>query len=764
MTPIDPPVLTRRALLGSSAVGGLLAASGALTAPSATAATSAASAFRAPGLRHSAAVVRAAAREVAPDAWALQPFPLSAVSLGQSVFTRAQKQALILNRAYSVDALLAVFRRNAGLGTRGATPPGGWEEFGPAPDDQRWGPSEYRAGQNARGAGGLLRGHFAGHFLSGLSMAYASTGEGALAQKVGAFVAGLEECRAALAAQKVGTASRYSHPGFLSAYGEWQFSALENYAPYGEIWAPYYTLHKIVAGLLDAHAYTGNTLALSLAEGIGHWVYSRLSKCAPAQLQKMWSLYIAGECGGMNDVLVELYWRSADPAREEFLQAAKLFTYDALVDACADDRDTLDGRHANQYIPTFSGYLKLYDQTGEERYRTAVTNLFGMVVPGRAYAHGGTGEGELWGPADAVAGDIGKRNAESCAAYNMLKIARSLFLHDQDPRYMDYYERTVLNHILGGRRDAESTVSPENCYMFPVNPGTRKEYGDGNIGTCCGGTALESHVKYQDTIYFRSKAGDALYVNLYIASTLDWSDKGLTLVQTSSYPEADTSTLEFTRAPSGPFTLHVRIPAWGRGSSVSVNGERQDVDVAPGTYVALTRSWVAGDKVTVTIPLSLRAEPTPDRRDIQALVYGPVVLTAIDSSTRYASLALSTRAGLDGSIRRGVTQRSGNVFVIDGRTFEPAYSGKDVAYHMYFQRSEPTVAFAGVDSKVRNPTRGQGGPSLLEEVWAKAPFADRAAFLEAVRSVSQSFTEANLLTARDRQKVLLAAGRAPIDA
>lgn len=764
MTPIHPPVLTRRALLGSSAVGGLLAASGALSASPATAAAPAASSFRLPGLRHSPAIVRAAAREIAPDAWALQPFPLSAVTLGQSVFTRAQKQALILNRAYSVDALLAVFRRNAGLDTRGATPPGGWEEFGPAPDDQRWGPSEYRPGQNARGAGGLLRGHFAGHFLSGLSMAYASTGEGALAQKVGAFVAGLEECRAALAAQKVGTAPRYSHPGFLSAYGEWQFSALENYAPYGEIWAPYYTLHKIMAGLLDAHAYTGNALALTLAEGIGHWVYSRLSKCAPAQLQKMWSLYIAGECGGMNDVLVELYWRSTDPAREEFLQAAKLFTYDALVDACAENRDTLDGRHANQYIPTFSGYLKLYDQTGEERYRTAVTNLFGMVVPGRAYAHGGTGEGELWGPAGAVAGDIGKRNAESCAAYNMLKIARSLFLHDQDPAYMDYYERTVLNHILGGRRDAESTTSPQNCYMFPVNPGTRKEYGDGNIGTCCGGTALESHVKYQDTIYFRSKAGDALYVNLYIASTLDWGEKGLTLVQTSSYPEADTSTLEFTSAPAGSFTLHVRIPAWARGASVSVNGERADADTTPGTYVALTRSWAKGDTVTVTVPLSLRTEPTPDRADIQALVYGPVVLTAIDSSTRYAKLALSSRAGLDGSIRRGVERRAGNVFEIDGRTFEPAYSGKDVAYHMYFQRSEPTVAFAGVDSKVRNPTRGQNGPSLLEEVWAEAPFADRTAFLDAVRSVTQSFTDANLLTARDRQKVLLAAGRAPIDA
>lgn len=765
----DPsPSLTRRGLLraGVAFGGAALVAATASPAAASAAVTPAAGVggFAHAGLRHPASVVRAASRDIAPDAWAVRPFPLSAVSLGESVFTRAQKQALILNRAYSVDTLLAVFRRNAGLDTRGATPPGGWEEYGPYPDAQRWGPREYRPGKNSAGAGGLLRGHFAGHFLSGLSMAYASTGEGALAQKVGAMVAGLEECRAALAAQTLDGAPRYSHPGFLSAYGEWQFSALEAFAPYGEIWAPYYTLHKILAGLLDAHAYTGNTLALSLAEGIGHWVFSRLSACAPAQRQKMWSLYIAGECGGMNDVLVQLYWRSSDPARSEFLEAAELFTYDALVDACAENRDTLDDRHANQYIPTFSGYLKLYDETRDERYLRAVENFFGMVVPGRMYAHGGTGEGELWGPAGAVAGDIGQRNAESCAAYNMLKVARSLFFHTQDPRYMDYYERTVLNHILGGRRDAESTTSPENCYMFPVNPGTWKEYGDGNIGTCCGGTALESHVKYQDTIYMGSQTSDALYVNLYIASTLTWSEKGVTLVQTSAYPEADTSTLEFTSAPTGPLSLRLRIPAWATDAvEIRVNGTVSGTTNTPGSYVALDRTWSRGDRVTIRIPMALRTEATLDRADIQALVYGPTVLTAVDSSTRYARLAVAPRRGLDGSVTRGVTAKGKNVFVVDGRTFEPAYSGRDVAYHMYFQRSEPTVAFAGLDSGVKNPTRGQNGPSLLDEVWARAPFPDRAAFLEAVRAVSQSFADARLLTARDRQRVLLTAGRAPID-
>ncbi|MFD5213775.1 beta-L-arabinofuranosidase domain-containing protein [Microbacterium sp. NPDC058345] len=764
----EQATISRRGVLAGGAVlGGMVMATalaGGARPAAAAMSTQAGAAFRTAGAVQPRALVRAAATEVYPASWKVTPFPLSSVTLGKSVFSRGADQALVLYRAASVDSLLAVFRRNAGLSTNGANPPGGWEEYGPNPDAQRWGPAEYTRGQNTAGAGGCLRGHYGGHFLSGLAMAYASTGEQALLDKVNAFVAGLEECRAALAAQTRDGAPRYSHPGFLSAYGEWQFSALEEYAPYGEIWAPYYTLHKILAGLLDAHAYTGSELALQLAEGIGHWVHSRLSKCTPEQLQRMWSMYIAGEYGGMNEVLIDLYWRSGDANREEFLAAAQLFTLNTLVEATSTGKDILDGKHANQHIPMFSGYVKLYNETGDERYLKAGKGLFDQVVPGRMYAHGGSGEGELWGPAGVVAGDIGPRNAESCAAYNMLKVSRFLFFNEQDPKYMDYYERTLLNHILGGRRNAESTKGPENLYMFPVNPGARKEYGNGNIGTCCGGTALESHAKYQDSIYFRAKDESALYVNLYIASTLDWEETGLVLEQTSSYPESEVSTLRIAAAPSAKLDIHLRVPAWVTAPvTISVNGDVADIEAKPGTYAVLSRDWRADDEITVRIPLTLRAEPTVDRPDIQSLAYGPTVLTAIDSSSKYLRLSFSDKLTLDGTISRGVERGERNVFEIDGRRFEPAYNGNDVKYHMYFQRAEPTVAFAGKDSKVANPSRS-GGTTLLDDIWESAPFSSRDAFLARVRDVTSDYVEAGLLTTRNRQRILLAAGRAPIDA
>ncbi|WP_137845847.1 beta-L-arabinofuranosidase domain-containing protein [Microbacterium sp. 2FI] len=766
MTPETQTGISRRKVVvgGGIALAGMAAAVALLDPTNARAtagAASQASAFRAAGVARSARMVLAGQTHVYPDAWSVQPFPLTSVSLGQSVFTRALNQHLVLYRAYSVDKILAVFRRNAGLDTRGATPPGGWEEYGPNPDAQRWGPREYTRGQNTAGAGGCLRGHYGGHFLSGISMAYAATGELALLNKVNAIVAGLAECRTALAAQQYQDAPRYSHPGFLSAYGEWQFSALEEFAPYGEIWAPYYTLHKILAGLLDAHALAGSDLALELAEGIGHWVFSRLSACTPAQLARMWGSYIAGEYGGMNEVLVELYWRSADPAKAEFLDAAKLFTLHTLVDACATGVDTLNGKHANQHIPQFPGYIKLAAETGDEHFLDASKGFFDMVVPGRAYAHGGTGEGELWGPAGAVAGDIGPRNAESCAAYNMLKVASYLFFNEQDPGYMDYYERTVLNHILGGRRNAESTTGPENLYMFPVHPGARKEYGNGNIGTCCGGTGLESHVKYQEGIYFRSKDQTELYVNLYIASTLTWDETGLELEQVSSYPEGETSTLTVTAAPSGPLTVHLRVPAWASGVEIAVNGAAAGVAAEPGTYASIARTWAAGDTITVRIPLAVRVERSPDRADIQTLLYGPVVLSATSSSSSYLKVSVADRLDLDGHVSRGISKTAANVFTIGNLTYEPAYNGKDVAYHMYFQRNEPTVTFAGRDSGVANPRRS--GSTLLDDIWESAPFETRAAFLGVVGDVTASYVADGLLTSRNRQKILLAAGRAPID-
>jgi DUF1680 family protein len=762
---------SRRTLLGGALAVGAAFGATSLAARTATAAPAVGVPAAAPALQPAgvargrtvplSVVRRSQAVAAYPQRWTAQPFELSSVTLDDGVFKRAQEQALELARAYPVDRVLAVFRRNAGLDTRGANPPGGWEEFGPRPDVQRWGPREYSRGQNS-GAGGLLRGHYGGHFLTKLSLAYASTGETALKEKVDEFVAGLEECRAALAAQTFEGAPRYSHPGFLSAYGEWQFSALEEFAPYGEIWAPYYTLHKILDGLVHAYTLTGNEQALTLAEGIGRWVHSRLSKCTPDQLERMWSIYIGGEYGGMNDVLVDLYWASPAADRELFLQTARYFDLNSLIDACAENRDILTGKHANQHVPQFSGYIKLYSATGEQRYRSATENFFTMLVPGRMYAHGGTGEGEMWGPPNTVAGDIGGRNSESCAAYNQLKVARYLFFHDQDPAYMDYYERTLLNHILGGRRNQSSTTSPQNLYMYPVHPGARKEYGNGNVGTCCGGTALESHVKYQDTIYARSADGTTLYVNLYMGSTLTWAEKGLKLSQVTDYPRAESSTLRVLEAPTGPLTMKLRIPGWVTGPvTVAVNGTPADVATEAGTYASITREWRVGDEVRVTIPLALRTEATVDRPDIQSLHHGPTVLTMLGTETAFVPLGVYGALNLRGEISRGVRWRGDNL-LLAGREFEPAWSGNDVRYHMYFQRREDDAVFAGKSAAAPNPAR-QDGTTLLDEVWAGAPFASRTEFLERVRTVTASFMADGLLSARNRQRILLAAGQAPID-
>lgn len=514
---------------------------------------------------------------------------------------------------------------------------------------------------------------------------------------------------------------------------------------------------------MHAYTLTGNEQALELAEGIGRWVHGRLSQCTPQQRESMWSIYIGGEYGGINEALIDLYWASEAADREVFLETAGYFDLNSLVDSCAENVDTLDGKHANQHVPQFGGYIKMYAATGGPRYLDATKNFFTMINPGRMYAHGGTGEGEMWGPANTVAGDIGRRNAESCAAYNMLKVSRYLFFTEQNPEYMDYYERTVLNHILGGRRNRESTTSPENLYMYPVHPGATKEYGGGNTGTCCGGTALESHVKYQDTVYARSQDSTTLFVNLYMGSTLTWQDKGLRLSQVTDYPRSETSTFTFLEAPGDELTIRFRIPGWiTRPASITVNGAPAEVSLEAGTYASLTRQWSAGDEVEVTIPLDLRVEQTVDRPDIQSLHHGPTVLNMLDNGTSFVPVSLYGAMDLGGRIGRGV-RWDGEHVTVDGHRFEPAYTGNDTRYHMYFERRERDVVFAGRSSGAVNPARPDG-TTLLDEVWSAAPFVGRTDFLEKVRSVTADYQADGLLTARNRQRILLTAAQSPIDA
>ncbi|GAB6903473.1 beta-L-arabinofuranosidase domain-containing protein [Kineosporia succinea] len=672
-----------------------------------------------------------------------RPFALSDVTLNPGVQSRAQDQMLHLARVYPVDRVLAVFRANAGLDTKGAQPPGNWEDFG-HPDEQPWSGADY-PGAGVAPTASLLRGHYAGHFLSMLALAHASTGEAVFREKTGEMVAGLAEVQRELAAT-----GRFSHPGFLAAYGEWQFDRLEHLAPYGEIWAPWYTTHKIMAGLLDAHEHVGSQQAVEVVTSMGHWVVQRMARLERAQVQRMWSLYIAGEYGGMNESLVALYRVTGE---KSFLEAASAFEMDSLLDAASSGADVLDGMHANQHLPMLAGHLAQYQATGEKRYLEAVVNLWEQIVPGRTFAHGGTGEGELWGPAGVVAGFVGRRNAESCAAYNLLKIAKGLFGLTLDVRYADYAERAGLNHLVGARADVTSDVSPEVVYMYPVDAGAVREYG--NVGTCCGGTGLETHVKHQESVFFA--APGELFVLQYVPSRLEWADAGGSVTLDTRYPREGQVTL--TLEVSGRLDLHLRIPEWARG--------RERV-VAPGAvisrpragFVTVSREFSPGDTVGLELPLPLRLVPAPDDPSLVSLELGPTVLLARDDATTTQTVAPAALRRLDGSLD-GFT-RDGDLVTVLGRTFEPAWSGGDHRYHLYLRLADERIAFLGSDSGVPN-RHDQHGWSFLGALWGEGGYGSVEDFFSAVHRHVITAARTGLLSGAELGAVLGAAAESTLD-
>jgi DUF1680 family protein len=512
-------------------------------------------------------------------------------------------------------------------------------------------------------------------------------------------------------------------------------------------------------GLLDAHTLTGNATALDVVRAMGDWVHSRLSRLPREQLDRMWSLYIAGEYGGMNEVMADLYALTGDP---KFLTTARCFDNTALLGDCVADRDTLAGKHANQHIPQFLGYLRLFEQAGDADYRTAAEHFFDMVAPHRTYAHGGTGQGELFRGRDVIAGSIvTTTNAESCAAYNMLKLARNLFFHRPHARYLDYYEKALVNQILASRRDADSTEDPLVTYMVPVGPGVTRDYG--NTGTCCGGTGLENHTKYQDSIYFRSADGTTLYVNLFIPSTLRWTQRRLTVTQRGDYPRAGATTL--TIAGSGRLDLRLRAPAWtgSRPTQIKINGRRYAVRPGADGYLSIARRWQDGDRVEVRFPYTLRVERALDDPARQALLYGPVALIAKSADTGYLPLSFYPSLPLSGDLAEaGVVEPGADpmTFTVGAVPFAPFYQADTDPYHAYFHRDEPHIVFAGADSGVDNRADA-GGRTFLDALWAQAPFRDRPAFRRAVTSTAREWQAAGLLTEAEAAAVRTAAAAMP---
>jgi DUF1680 family protein len=510
---------------------------------------------------------------------AAQAFDLRQVRLLEGPFRHAQE----LDRQYllslDVERLLHTFRLNAGLPSA-AQPLGGWEE----PKSE-------------------VRGHFAGHYLTACAMMYASTGDERFKLKGEALVAGLAECQA-----------KFPN-GYLSAFPETfidRVEALKN------VWAPYYTLHKIYAGLLDMYVYCDSRQALEVCRKFGDWAVARNARLSDEQMQAM----LGNEHGGMNEALAALY---ALTGEEPYLKTSLRFNHKAVLGPASQRLDNLTGLHANTQIPKFVGAALQYELTGDEPLRTASRFFWDTVVKERSYVIGGDSDGEHFSPKERLSTALGPNTTETCNTYNMLKLTRHLFCQDPRTGYADYYERALYNHILASQ-DPESGMM---CYYVPLRPGSRKEYCSPlSSFWCCTGTGVENHAKYGDSIYFHS--GDStLYVNLFIASRLDWQARGLELRQETDFPNEGRTRLVFTCDKPVKLEVKLRRPAWAdAGFAVAVNGQAQALTEGPGSWVSLERAWQSGDAITVAMPFALRLEGFADNPDRFAFLNGPLVLCA----------------------------------------------------------------------------------------------------------------------------------------
>jgi DUF1680 family protein len=501
------------------------------------------------------------------------------------------KHAMELDRQYllslDVDRLLHNFRVNAGEPSS-AHPFGGWEE----PKCE-------------------LRGHFVGHYLSACAMMFASTGDEQLKGKGNAVVAGLAECQA-----KIGN-------GYLSAYPEEFFDRVEKQQ---RVWAPYYTLHKIYAGLLDMYVYCDNQQALEVCRKFADWVIARNARLTDDQMQKM----LGNEHGGMNEVLANLYGLTGE---EKYLKIAQRFNHQAVLEPLSRREDKLTGLHANTQFPKVIGAARQYELTADTTLNTIAIYFWNVVTKERSYIIGGNSDGEMFSPKERLSQALGPNTTETCNTYNMLKLTRHLFCWDPQPEYADYYERALYNHILASQNPRTGMM----CYYVPLRSGSQKNYCDqDNSFWCCTGTGVENHAKYGDSIYFHDGQSN-LYLNLFIASEINWKDKGIKIRQETKYPQEDSTHIVVTCEKPVELNLNIRHPYWAVGGiQVTINGnplgdalrQKESSASKPGSYLTLSRVWKSGDTVDVAMPMTLRIEAFRDNPRRFAFMHGPLVLCA----------------------------------------------------------------------------------------------------------------------------------------
>ncbi|GLW25816.1 hypothetical protein DI270_006700 [Microbispora triticiradicis] len=628
------PSLSRRQLLQAAGVAVVASTAGGVAGASAA-----------------AAAVAPARPDIGVSAY---PFELGQVRLTTSRWLDNQNRTLSYLKFVDVNRLLYNFRANHRLSTNGAASNGGWD----APSFP-------------------FRTHVQGHFLTAWAQAYAVLGDTTCRDKATTMVAELAKCQA-------NNGAAGFNAGYLSGFPESDFTALEaRTLSNGNV--PYYCVHKTLTGLLDVWRLIGSTQARDVLLAFAGWVDWRTSRLSSSQMQNM----LGTEFGGMNAVLTDIYQQTGDA---RWLTVAQRFDHAAVFNPLASNQDQLNGLHANTQVPKWIGAAREYKATGTTRYRDIAVNAWNITVGAHTYAIGGNSQAEHFRAPNAIAGYLTNDTCEHCNSVNMLNLTRELWLLNPDRvAYADFYEQALLNHVIGAQNPGDS--HGHVTYFTPLKPGGRRGVGpawgggtwstDYNSFWCCQGTGVEVNTRLMDSIYFYN--GTTLTVNMFMPSTLSWTQRGITVTQTTSYPASDTTTLQVTGSMSGSWSMRIRIPAWTSGATISVNGTQQSVDTTPGTYAVVTRSWTSGDTVTVRLPMRVVMKAANDNSNVAAVTYGPVVL-----SGNYGNTSLTALPSLNtGSITRTSTTALAFTATANGSTVNlgPFYDAHGYNYTVYWNTS-----------------------------------------------------------------------------
>jgi DUF1680 family protein len=505
------------------------------------------------------------------------PFPLTQVRLLSGTCYTLQDRNRVYLHTLDSDRLLHTFRLQAGLPSN-AQQLGGWER----PDIE-------------------LRGHFMGHYLSACAQMYSSTGDELLKTNARAIVTELGRCQKA------------NGGGWLAAFPPEFMQRLKERLP---VWAPFYTLHKIMAGLLDMYTHCHDEQALEIALGMVGWAKRWTDTLSDQEMDRVLEV----EYGGMNELLYNLY---AVTGNREHAELAHRFDQARIFDPLAAGRDELQGEHANTQLAKLLGAARRYELFGEERSRRIVEFFWRQVALHRSYCTGGTSNQQRWrtGP-DILAGELSATTQECCCTHNMLKLTRHVFGWNPEARTADFCERAFLNGILGTMNPADAMTT----FYVPLESGYWKLFSlPFDSFWCCTGTGVESFSKLGDSIFFHDDR--SLWVNLFVPARVHWPEKGVFIRQETRFPDEDRIHLEFQCDEPVALDVRVRVPYWAtRGIGVSLNGQPQEVSAKPASYWSVERTWKNGDRLEVRLPMSVHSHPMPDDPTLQAFLYGPLVL------------------------------------------------------------------------------------------------------------------------------------------